>query len=441
MTTIDRFIHRFRNFFTQSLLYRFSVAKDRPRFLLTVLSKAKPISKIFGFAEVVPFKYDAKGALCFSADLELAWAWRHSKPHPRLSIGKRSRESLPVILKVLDHYNIPITFAIVGHLFLEYCERDPMKGLPHPNMPRPMCYFENEYAKWERGDWYQHDPCTSVRENPLWYAPDLIHKILGSEVKHEIGTHSFSHIDFSSASCSHDLALKELQECIKVMKKYGLTPRSITFPYNFEGHFDVLYQTGIIAFRGYYGAPKIQYPKKTNEELWDIHQSLLFNPLPHLDYVRKCRQFIDDAIRHTGVFHVYFHPSELNESIVKKILIPVLEYACEKKKTGDLWIATMGEIARYCEAREKTKLIAEQKNEQIRIKVHSAIDHSRFGIPCITVKVKLTTGASVEAVYFDGDSIRLDTKECYLKGSFLVITFPVNVDEILIRARSEEVTN
>jgi len=432
VTAIGRFFDRFRNSFTQSLLYRFFATKNRRRFLLAVLYKAKPISKTFGFAEVVPFKYDAKGALCFSADLELAWSWRYSKPYPRLSMAKKDRENLPVILRVFDQHNIPITFATVGHLFLECCERDPRNGLPHPNMPRPLCYFENEYAKWERGDWYQHDPCTNVEENPLWYAPDLIHKILGSEVKHEIGTHSFSHIDFSSTSCLHDLALKELQECIKVMRSYRLKPRSITFPYNFEGHFDVLNRMGIIAFRGYYGAPKIQYPKKTNEGLWDIHQSLLFNPLPHVDYVRKCKQLIDDAVRNTGVFHVYFHPSELNESIIKKILIPVLEYACEKRKTRDLWIATMGEIARYCEAREKTKLIAEQKNEQIRIKVHSAMDYSRFNIPCITAKVKLTTGASVEAVYFDGDLIRLDTEECYLKGGFLVITFPVNVNEILI---------
>ena len=85
-------------------------------------------------------------------------------------------------------------------------------GMAHPGMLRPP-YFENEFWRYRSGDWYEHDPCSSVEQAPEWYAPDLIRDILSAKVKHEIACHTFSHIDCSDKHCPPELMEAELAEC------------------------------------------------------------------------------------------------------------------------------------------------------------------------------------------------------------------------------------
>src|SRR5207245_8162172 len=87
-----------------------------------------------------------------------------------------------------------------------------------------------------RGDWYMHDPCTNYRDDPLWYAPDLIGDILESPIHHEIGTHSFSHIGFSATCSDPILVRRELEESAVAMRRFGITPRSLRYPFNRLGH-------------------------------------------------------------------------------------------------------------------------------------------------------------------------------------------------------------
>jgi hypothetical protein len=55
------------------------------------------------------------------------------------------------------------TWAIVGHLFLDHCEKE--DGIPHKDMPR----FTD--------GWYSCDPCTGIHKDPLYYGRDIIEKI------------------------------------------------------------------------------------------------------------------------------------------------------------------------------------------------------------------------------------------------------------------------
>ena len=50
-----------------------------------------------------------------------------------------------------------------------------------------------EQSEKDEGDWFKADPCTNLQTDPNWYAPDLIKLIRDSKVKHEIGSHTFSH--------------------------------------------------------------------------------------------------------------------------------------------------------------------------------------------------------------------------------------------------------
>src|SRR6266481_2883854 len=146
----------------------------------------KPQPRVFDGIAIAPFKNNARAAACVSADFELSWAFRHHPKEVARDRGQRERKNILYLLQIFERCAFPITWATVGHLFLESCAR-PVHGLAHPEMPRP-----SRNALWA-GDWYKHDPCTNYKDDPLWYAPDLIQNILESSVHHEIGTHSFSH--------------------------------------------------------------------------------------------------------------------------------------------------------------------------------------------------------------------------------------------------------
>mgnify|MGYP003622244240 CR=1 FL=1 len=89
------------------------------------------------FRKYIPEPY--KSVLLISADFELAWAWRYSKNkgNAKSAIEKAvsERKNLPKILSVCDDYNIPVTWATVGHLFLESCQKT--NHIPHTDLPRP----------------------------------------------------------------------------------------------------------------------------------------------------------------------------------------------------------------------------------------------------------------------------------------------------------------
>jgi hypothetical protein len=63
------------------------------------------------------------GLVVFSADFEMAWAFRYSKTlaSKAVEIGLKERENVPTLLDLFDKYQIPATWATVGHLFLNEC--------------------------------------------------------------------------------------------------------------------------------------------------------------------------------------------------------------------------------------------------------------------------------------------------------------------------------
>src|SRR3989442_4746653 len=203
-----------------------------------------PGRRVFNGIEIAPLKNDAKAAACISADLELSWAFRMQSKEVAQERGRQSRENIPYLLRIFEEWAFPITWATVGHLFLESCGRA-SRGLAHPDMPRPP---RNEL--WT-GDWYMHDPCTNYKKDPFWYAPDVIQSIRESPVDHEIGTHSFSHIDFSPSYSDPVLVRREIEESATAMQRFGISPKSLVYPFNKMGHpyLDLLSGLSITAVR------------------------------------------------------------------------------------------------------------------------------------------------------------------------------------------------
>ncbi|MEM4396771.1 MAG: polysaccharide deacetylase family protein [Candidatus Woesearchaeota archaeon] len=287
-----------------------------------------------------------KAIVIISADFELAWAWRYSKKSINpIEMARRERENFPLILNKLNELEIPITWATVGHLFLDSCKC--VNGKPHPEIVRPY-YFENEYWKFDKGDWFDIDPCGNYKSHPEFYAPDLIEMILNSKVKHEIGCHSFSHIDYSDNISSDDVIESDLQACEAAAKKFGLKLESFVFPGNFAGHFDLLDKFGYKVVR--YKSNKLKeigYPEKLTENLVAVHDSLAFDiDEEGWDYnyvLWKLKKYVQKVIENKAIAHFWFHPSIQREQIIS-YFIPFLEYVQTERDKGKIEVLTMKQL-------------------------------------------------------------------------------------------------
>ncbi|MGM0613908.1 MAG: polysaccharide deacetylase family protein, partial [Bacteroidota bacterium] len=188
---------------------------------LAFLLTKRPTVKKDTIAPGKKFPKGQKGGLIISADFELAWAWRYTKTGADyLAKARQARRNFPEIIKVLDKYNIPITFSTVGHLFLESCKKgdhDWMARIPH---------FDDHW-RFTEGDWYDHDSYSNYKDAPEWYAPDLIKMIQEARAEHEIGTHTFTHIDFTYKNCPAEVADDELKACIEAAKPYNIQLKSL----------------------------------------------------------------------------------------------------------------------------------------------------------------------------------------------------------------------
>jgi peptidoglycan/xylan/chitin deacetylase (PgdA/CDA1 family) len=309
---------------------------------------------------VSPFKY---GIVVFSADFEMAWAFRFSKTLQSNAIekGLEERENVPTLLDLLEKYNIPVTWATVGHLFLDHCKRG-ANGLAHPEMPRPV-FFNNSNWNFSSGDWYGHDPCSNFTEDPAWYAYDLIDQIIGSKVNHEIGCHTFSHSDFSYQKCSKALAAAELDACIKLASEKGVTLKSMVFPGGTLGNYESLKEKGITCYR----KPMrfhIDAPYIDSHGLIAIPSSLGLDKDPYgwskeFHWKMICN-YLEKAAKYKLICHFWFHPS-MDKWYLKNVMPEVLKMVVNYKDSYKIEVKTMGQLAD-----EYKKLTAETQRREGR---------------------------------------------------------------------------
>jgi peptidoglycan/xylan/chitin deacetylase (PgdA/CDA1 family) len=289
--------------------------------------------------KLVYYPNSGSGGLVISADFEMAWAFRYSKrTKDYLGVAAREREHLPLLIKLFEEFNIPITWATVGHLFLESCKKgdhDWMRRIPH----------FNDHWRFTRGDWFDHDPYTDYKKDSAWYAPDLIELILKSRVKHEMGCHSFSHIDCSYKNCPPEVLDDEIEACKMAASKWGIKFKSMVFPGGTAGNYEVLAKHGFQIYR-----KNTQYdlsiPYKDDLGLLVTTSSSSFGRLAGWSadyYVSRYKRIIDKAMKSGTIAHIWLHPS-VDEWTLKNVIPAVLRYASDCRQEGKLWIGTMGDI-------------------------------------------------------------------------------------------------
>lgn len=307
-----------------------------------------------------------------SLDTELIWGSFHRMSAAQFEAGYPDvRGTIRSILAMLESFEMSATWAVVGHLFLERCERGG-SGLAHPDMTHPQ-------QRWWSADWYAKDPCTDRERDHLWYGPDILDTIQGAKVAQEIGSHSFAHPHFGDPEMTKEAAAADLDACISAARDRGIELRSFVFPGNSEGHHDVLRERGFRAYRGtgpeemrvrrlprplqrpvrlatqIVGArPLVGKPAETLPGLWDIPASMLLltrtglrKLSTHPARLRRVRAGIAAARRTGSVFHLWTHPWNMADEpeFHLDLLRDILEDVARHRDAGHLRVETMGEMA------------------------------------------------------------------------------------------------
>jgi len=308
--------------------------------------------------------------LVFSLDAELAWGYHdlNMNKHYERCI-ECARSSWMEILDLFDKYQIPATWAIVGHLFLDKCDG---KHEDHP----------------ADDDWFQNDPGGTINENPNWFGTDLIKQILDKKIEHEIACHSFSHVEFDSVE--REIAESELQHSIEAANIMNINFESFVYPRNKVAHRDLLKEYGFKSYRGvkplsennneypekrmirnsirkgglfldYFTPIRINYstvnPIIDEFGLVNIPASLFifgFQGKSRLvsekffadPVVLKVKKEIDHLIKNKGILHLWFHPNNLTQDKDFERLIEILEYVNQKKNKTKLEVKTMKILAK-----------------------------------------------------------------------------------------------
>jgi peptidoglycan/xylan/chitin deacetylase (PgdA/CDA1 family) len=289
-----------------------------------------------------------KSVLILYADFELAWAWRYAKGIKNVvkyseQYGIKERQNIPEILNVCEEYNIPITWATVGHLFLDSCERK--KGIAHSDILRPN-HFENNFWSYTEGDWFDSDPCTNYKESKSWYCPDLIKLILSQNTKHEIGCHTFSHLDCTDKNCPPDVIDSDLKACKLAAKDLGISLTSFVHPAHTIGNLKKLIENGFTSYRTDY-SNILGYPNLYMNKMWEIKSTwefVSFNDWSINYHIKRYKEILTRSIKNNSVCVLWFHPS-IDVRFINDIMPSVFRDFNEVR--DELYITTATEYVNF----------------------------------------------------------------------------------------------
>jgi peptidoglycan/xylan/chitin deacetylase (PgdA/CDA1 family) len=312
-----------------------------------------------------------KATFTLTFDTELIWgSFDQISPEVFARRYPDVRETIASVLRLLDDFEVSATWAVVGHLFLQSCQRRGSQ-LAHPELSaRPR-------QGSGTGDWYAADPCTDRRRDPLWYGDDILDALQATRTPQEIGCHSFSHAVYGDPAMTRAAVDADLEACVALAAARGLVLRSFVFPRNCEGHHEALQAHGFRAYRGLEPTwqaslsgplgravrladhlvalpPPVSRPHERLPGLWNIPASALLIPrtglrrvVPTESQVRKAKAGLRRAKDVGGVFHLWTHPFNLASD--RKSMIAVLEAilrdAANARSRGELVIEPMASIA------------------------------------------------------------------------------------------------
>ena len=314
-----------------------------------------------GKLDLTPFSVLNKGVFVISLDFELAWGTRGRPAASRVGpYLDGTRNAVRLLLRLLEQYEIPATWAIVGSLLLGRSgdvERHP----------------------WLSDDGFSDIPVGDSASAPRWYAEDVIEWLLDHPVRQEIACHTLAHRFVDDSAEGRDRFRQELRQFRQLFdERYLEQPTSFIFPKAKMGHFDVLAEEGFRCIRGpesgWFEAlpgtllpagfrlidarlavqPKVGLPERMPESIWVLPSSQFYSPFMSVGRrvsvkarVRKAVKGLHAAVGQKRLYHLWTHPFNLGERTDELLggLEQVLQEAQRLREAGQLEVLTMRELS------------------------------------------------------------------------------------------------
>ncbi|WP_323171705.1 polysaccharide deacetylase [Natrialba sp. PRR66] len=306
------------------------------------------------------------GSVLISIDAELAWGF-HDLDQPPVERVQNARWGWRRLLELLDAYEVPATWGVVGHLLLERCDG---RHAGHPAA---------------RDGWFDRDPGGRATTHDHWFGMDLVNAVRDADVEHELGCHSFSHACFDPEVTDRAVAEAELAACLTAARDRGLSFDSFLFPRNDIGYTELLAEYGFSCYRGRSPAqwydrpwlypigkfasytagmtpPPLVTPEVDENGIVNVPGSLclfsfeglarsIVEPVVGDPVVRKAALGIDAAAAGDGICHLWLHPNDLTTPRRVARLRRILEIIDERRRESDLRVETMRAVARRTKRR------------------------------------------------------------------------------------------
>lgn len=262
-----------------------------------------------------------ENVITISADLEggvaLSHASRESWHYYRRFWD--SRKAAKKLSELFKKYEIPVTWAICGHLFLRECDGN----------------HEFTEKDWF-GPWLKYDPATDYKKDFAWYMPALI-QFLAEEKLFEIGYHSYGHFNYQQ--CSEETVKKDILLANKIREDWGIKLESFVFPYNQCAYFDLLVKEGeFLNFRGNIGTLYPAYDILDFKDFRFFNTTQMFTP----DTMDICNLQLKQLPKET--FNYYTHCYQWIEKDGWKDLEQWLKELNKLKESNNIIIKKMNEI-------------------------------------------------------------------------------------------------
>lgn len=301
-----------------------------------------------------------------SLDTEIAWADAGKLPQAIYKDRFNNYQAIVTrLIDLLDTYQIPSTWAIVGALLLndmdELDVEEPVYAWSEPQLPSSALFHTLAY------------------DNPGWYHyPQVLDLIQNAKVEHEIGTHTFTHVYADDPATTRSIFVSQLAAVKQDFEKYNLVATSIIFPRNEINYLDVLPPQSITAYRGIELNWYHQIPGQLNRAAHYLDRLLAITPptydvtkfvedsklinlpssqfLLHYDGIRKwiptysrvlqAKRGINAAIKKKQLYHLWFHPHNLGSSDkMFDALEQILAYVATMRDQNKIKVMTMQQVA------------------------------------------------------------------------------------------------
>jgi len=265
---------------------------------------------------------ESSGAFVVSLDTELVWGmFDTGTVSPERYTGTRG--VIRNLLNLFEEYQIPATWALVTHLLTD-CRTSESDVQSHPDS------FDQHSRNVAL-------PCQQELDPDLWYEPRILDWIEDTEVDHDVGSHTHTHLVFSEAT--REEARSDIEQSVSIAKRHGVDLASFVYPRNAVAHKDVLNDVGFKVYRGidsrWYERFRLPTPvvkgarfadeatewtpptvlPRTESGLVEVPGSQIFRPshggwqyTPQDSQRSRAIAGLDLAARTGQIFHLWFHP-------------------------------------------------------------------------------------------------------------------------------------